>query len=262
VEYWLTGDTNYSFALPRKVTNALGHTTSATYDYRSGLALTTTNVNGGMATSTYDTWDRLSQYRAVSGATTNYSYTLTPPLKVTVTDPYGRVTEQQLDNHGRPTQQTTQGQPGQPNIVKHSFYDAGGRMQQSGTPYLWGAPEYKTGYEYDPLGRPTRVDLPVAGNAVAYAYGTSASGYTTQITNPDGRRRQCTYREDGNLIEVTEGDAANNLTIRTYYSYDAVGRLLQIALGQSNPQTRSFTYDTLGRLRTETHPESGTTTYN
>ena len=44
--------------------------------------------------------------------------------------------------------------------------------------------------------------------------------------------------------------------------YDAIGRLLQIVLGQSNPQTRSFTYDSLGRLRTETHPESGTSTYN
>ena len=50
---------------------------------------------------------------------------------------------------------------------------------------------------------------------------------------------------------------------RTKYSYDALGRVLQVVKNalSGTTQTRSFTYDALGRVLTATYPESGTTTY-
>ncbi|HSR50979.1 MAG TPA: RHS repeat-associated core domain-containing protein, partial [Acidobacteriota bacterium] len=44
----------------------------------------------------------------------------------------------------------------------------------------------------------------------------------------------------------------------TFYSYDALDNLVEVVQG---PQTRSFGYDSLSRLVSETHPESGTATY-
>ena len=79
------------------------------------------------------------------------------------------------------------------------------------------------------------------------------------MTNTDGKQRRYTYQEDGKISEVLEEDESGSLTIATNYTYDAMARLLTIVQGI---QTRSFTYDDLGRMLSETHPESGTTIYS
>jgi RHS repeat-associated protein len=56
--------------------------------------------------------------------------------------------------------------------------------------------------------------------------------------------------------------------MRTFYSYDALGNLLQVDQKGSAPndstqwRTRTFTYDSLSRLLTANNPESGTITYS
>jgi RHS repeat-associated protein len=48
----------------------------------------------------------------------------------------------------------------------------------------------------------------------------------------------------------------------TAYQYDAMGRLTFVNLAGTSVQNRYFVYDLFGFLRSETHPEKGTTTYS
>src|SRR5437016_1642859 len=77
-------------------------------------------------------------------------------------------------------------------------------------------------------------------------------------TNAENKKRKYTYNELGQVSKVTEQDSAGNLTVTTTYAYNTLGKPVQIVQGS---QTRTFAYDSLGRLTSETHPESGSTTY-
>jgi len=92
------------------------------------------------------------------------------------------------------------------------------------------------------------------GGSVVYQY----AGNTTTVTDPDGKAKRYTYNALGKVSKVTEQDSQGSLNVDTTYEYDALGRLTRIVQGA---QVRSFTYDNLGRLTVETHPESGTTAY-
>lgn len=71
------------------------------------------------------------------------------------------------------------------------------------------------------------------------------------------------YRSDGSLVRVRE--ASNTASwVEAGYTYDVHGRLWGVAIsgaGGATTQNRSFTYDGPGFLTSETHPESGTTSY-
>jgi RHS repeat-associated protein len=88
---------------------------------------------------------------------------------------------------------------------------------------------------------------------------TSYSGPVTTVTDQAGATRVTTADALGRLVQVTEDP--NNLNYLTAYTYDAQGNLTQVSQGASSPQTRSFVYDTLGRLTTAINPESGSINY-
>jgi YD repeat-containing protein len=82
-------------------------------------------------------------------------------------------------------------------------------------------------------------------------------GSSTTITEPDnGSHMQVTRTSQsdgaGRLAQVTDGTGV------TVYSYDALDDLTGVTQGS---QTRSFVYDSLGRLGTAANPESGATRY-
>src|SRR5262249_39669485 len=68
----------------------------------------------------------------------------------------------------------------------------------------------------------------------------------------------------GHLIRVDEPDGSGSLGSTaspaqpTSYAYDVFGNLTTVTQGS---QTRTFTYDSLSRLRTAVNPESGTISY-
>jgi len=114
-------------------------------------------------------------------------------------------------------------------------------------------------YTYDALGRVTTIRTPLVPGTASYGWAyRSYSGTTTTVTDPDGKIKAYVYDAKGRISKVKEPDPAGNLTLETNYSYDAMGRLIQIVQGA---QTRSFAYDSLGRLAWESHPESGLTAY-
>ncbi len=166
-------------------------------------------------------------------------------------------------------------------------YDTSGRLSTTSMPCAtttWNCPTPVTNQSYDALNRPTSV-TDAGGGTVSYRY-TNNDVLQTLGPAPTGehtKQKQLEYDGLGRLIsvcEVTSGSGSacaqsNVLTgYWTRYRYDALGRLTGVCQNTSQPysvdcvanpstgqQTRSFAYDMLGRMTSETNPENGQTTY-
>src|SRR5439155_19068124 len=91
-------------------------------------------------------------------------------------------------------------------------------------------------------------------------------------TGENSKRRQLEYDGLGRLTSVCEitsasgsgacGQNSSQTGFWTKYTYDTLGNLTGVSQNaQGTAQTRSYGYDFLSRLISETNPESGTTTY-
>jgi RHS repeat-associated protein len=88
----------------------------------------------------------------------------------------------------------------------------------------------------------------------------------TTVTDQAGKQRRNVVDAAGRLTRVDEPDKDSGLLDNggtpvqpTSYDYDVFGNLRHVYQGS---QTRTFTYDSLSRLRTATNPESGTISYS
>ncbi len=179
------------------------------------------------------------------------------------------------DGLGRLTKKTLVNDPEGATIAERSF-DSTGRVQAIKNPYRSiSDPTYGTEtYSFDGLDRVTgitRADGSSAstsyGPAVSGAGGASAQlcssgtyglGYPTLFVDEAGKKRQTWEDGFGKIIEADEPDANNNLTLGTCYQYNLLGNLTQVVQAS---QTRTYTYDGLGRQTAVTTPESGTTNF-
>lgn len=163
--------------------------------------------------------------------------------------------------------------------VSYTF-DPAGRLYTVSVPcatgYMGTCPTAQTVTIYDGLGRPTEVADVNLGttkylypqNDVLITRGPAPSGENT-------KQRQLEYDGLGRLTSVCEittslpgygtcGQSSPQQGYWTKYTYDANGNLTgvtQNAQATSGQQTRSYSYDDLSRMTSETNPESGTTTY-
>lgn len=86
-------------------------------------------------------------------------------------------------------------------------------------------------------------------------------GNVTKVTDPAGKWKKSVTDAFGNLVKVTEPDPALG-DVNSVYTYDVSGQLLTASLTRgSTTQPRTWVYDGLKRLSSETLPETGTTTY-
>jgi len=105
-----------------------------------------------------------------------------------------------------------------------------------------------------------------SNNDVLVTIGPAPSGENT-------KRRQLEYDSLGRLTSVCEitsfagsGTCGQNSAQTGYwtkYSYNPLGQITGVTQNaqSSTTQTRTYVYDLMGRLTSETNPESGTTTY-
>jgi RHS repeat-associated protein len=159
-------------------------------------------------------------------------------------------------------------------------YDSFGRISRVTLPYngTWeqtssSAPATTT--TYDALSRPLVVTD--AGNGTVSDTYTQNDTYISVGPPPTGenaKSRQLEYnalRQLTSVCEVTSatqsgscGQSSPTTGFLTKYSYDALGDLTgvtQNAQPNGTAQTRSFSFDLMGRLTSETNAESGTTNY-
>jgi hypothetical protein len=141
---------------------------------------------------------------------------------------------------------------------------------------------------FDALGQKVFESYPNSINGTSYQYDTL--GRVTRITHPDASFRTYTYGVGG--IEVTETDERNNQTVYlyrafghpdnnkvpliiyspesvcTYMQYNLLNQMTQVFQGEYDSATencsgvpRDYTYNANYYLETEVHPETGTTTF-
>ena len=132
-------------------------------------------------------------------------------------------------------------------------YDDLGRETQKTQPYYEGDKTYSTTYNYDELGRTTKITYP-NGQSTKYNY----NGNTTTITNPLGQTTTKTTNIQGKIQKITDAEG-NTIT----YNYDAYGNLTKLTGPDGNATT--ITYNTLGKktsIKTPDIKKSWTYSYN
>ena len=270
-QYWLSAADN-AYAFPLRVFNARSQQQVAAYSYKSGLILSQTDANGVQTTYTYDNRDRLVRLNKPSGGAVTYTYSdacdcganpvVTPYAEVRTyitgspDDPPNakyQTSRSKIDTMGRLVEKEAVDPVGG-NIKTENTFGSWGQLSSVSVPHRTGATSYPVAYGYSGASHLASITLP-EGGTISYLY----QDKNVTVTQTDGRKRRYAYNEDGKIAQVIEEDDNGALTLTTNYIYDTLARLTGVLQGV---QTRSFSYDALGRLVSETHPETGTMTYS
>lgn len=250
-----------------------------------GRVTATVDATGVRLETTYDALDRIATTKDGASKVTTYAYDPTTGLLSSVTDPLSHITSYGYDWLGRPTSVTnaenatsstaydakgfvasvtnarnktttftynatgqllTVTEPGDAgNFVTTYTYDEGGR--------LWKRQNARGGldtYEYDALGRPTKLT-----DAVSKVWQTfyTNDGDIDHTIDGKGQTTSFAYDLAGRLLTVTPTSPTPVIT----YAYDKTARVLSMADGNG---TTGYTYDAVGRIATVARA-SRTTTY-
>ena len=264
-EYWYD-------ALGRQtdVIDTLGNVSISSFDDLGRVTSVTQNYLYGQAQNYKDAQG--NQYNII----TTYSYD-SRGNQIAVTDTTDTVTRTYFDALGRSTSVVRnltgsitnplppeRGTPIDPlnNLRTDTVYLGNGNID-----YTVDELGQQTEYDYDSLGRLMSVTDPLS-NSMGYEY--DASGNRTRMIDGEGIATYYEYDPLNRLKVVLEnyqpGPILNFETnVRTEYEYDAGGNRLNIRDGQSfldnNDYRTWFTYDDLGRLKSEMDPLGHTTTY-
>ncbi len=205
----------------------------------------------------YDLDLRLTEMNHPQGDPINIDYDDTN-RKVTVTQGTA-LTAETYDNRGRMAKRETNISPGV--VSTQTFeYDTLNNLTRQSEKSLNPVPDTFIDKTYDALNRVTSVST--ADGTTTYTY--NGPDVTITVASEVGPlTTTMKYDAAGRLIKVVE---PNN--IATTYAYDANDRLIRVchndnddvcSAGHTN--RRDFVYSSRGNLLSETHPESGTTTY-
>jgi len=277
VDTW--ADTNCTlgtntFAYLTKTTDALSHQTTHSYFRCMGLLASTKDQNdinnsGSGTTFTYDLMNRPLTISYPDGGQTTNSYVDTAPLSVTqqklVTTGLNVQHTSLFDGLGR-LQQTQFNDPdcttGSKLVkVDHAYgHTSGtGKFTKASTPYC-DTPNSTYGLmsttQYDALDRVTTVTQTDSSTATT-TYSGSSAGLTSTVTDEAGKASKSQMDALGRLTVVWEDPSG--LNYETDYTYDALNNLLSVNQKGSDAtkaRTRTFTYDSLSRLRCAANPES------
>ena len=294
-------------ALPTSVVvdpqNGTGtQTTTAAYDFSTGLVTSQTDINGQVSTISY-----VNQLLGTVDPFGRPGFTEAPQVNINGTNHKRRVTTTYLDsarqlivetdlnaqNDKLLKTRTTSDQLGRPVLteqtedgtnytlsVRNAYLDMGRVMLTSSAMRSTAAStDSWTRVTKDTAGRVKEVvtfggaTQPAWSGTNGIFTGAVTTDYDTQfttVTDQAGKKRRSMVDALGQLIRVDEPDPNGNLGTttspaqRTDYGYDMFGNLTTVTQPDAAiqvTQTRTFTYDSLSRLRTAVNPESGTVSY-
>jgi RHS repeat-associated protein len=266
-------------------------TTSATYDFYTGLPLTSTDVNGNVSSTSY-TNNSLGTVDPFGRPGTTYSPYVTTggvskrqTVKTYYEDSNLRTrAESDLFNEGDALLKvrTTSDQMGRPilseknengsssySIFSNTVYDVQNRVVLSSNPRRSASATTDgwTRVTKDVLGRATETATfsgasqpPTSGTSGNWTGSvTSAYAYnTTTTTDQAGKLRRSITNAAGQLVEVDEPNSSGQLDVSgspaqpTNYYYDSLGKMVKATQGSQN---RYFMYDSLGRMIRARQPE-------
>ncbi|MGW8573669.1 toxin C-terminal domain-containing protein [Streptomyces niveus] len=272
------------------VTNALGHTVTTTLDPLRAQALTVTDANDRVTTSTYDPLGRVTKTwlpnRPAATNPDSPSYSFAYLIRrdnvnvVTTTnlthDAKYATSYAFYDGLLRPRQSQQESPDRAGRLISETFHDTRGLADRSsGTYYADGPaePVLVTGQEtkypahtetlFDGAGRPTAVISKKFTDETKRTT-TSYTGDTTTVVPPEGATATTTVVDAlGRTTELKQyTDAGRTTSQTTAYSHDKKGRLAEV----TDPSGAKWTYgyDIRGRQTTNSDPDKGssTTTYD
>jgi RHS repeat-associated protein len=242
--------------------------TMADYDFKTGLMRSITDANAQVTSFDYgDSLNRpTSIVRSADGASTLYSYSDTPGnlyvrTQTDLDSTHKLDSYQFFDKVGRPNRSFAW--EGGTYIVTDTQYDNMGRVSRISNPYRTSilndptinpSNDWATN-QYDTLGRVVSVTPPASAAATTLYFGNQVT-----VTDQAGKQRRSTADALGRLMTVDELNPNSTLYAQTTYSNNARGDLISVS--QPPNTARSFTYDSLSRLRVVANPEQiGATTY-
>jgi YD repeat-containing protein len=235
-----------------------------TIDAKTGLTATSRDTSGLATTFGYDTSGRLTSVVPPGTAQTTYSYanaTSTAAASVTAETAISGTTDglksiYTYDSLGRLVLESTIAND--KTRYRSTSYDAAGRKASVSSLETSAAPGHPTTFSYDALNRVISVTEP---DGSVTSFDRNAEPATT-------KRTMSVYTSAGDTAATTieQHDRQNRLSSLqepnntvTTYTYDVADHLTSVTMpGENNiTQHRYFTYDGLGFLRSERHPELG-----
>jgi RHS repeat-associated protein len=208
------------FGQPAVVTDALGHSTGATYDASGNL--TGIKLPGGLTyVYAYDAQGNVTQMTDPLGQKTDFNYSKDLNQLTSYTDAKGNSTAYAHDAQG--------------NLTSISYAD--GSHQN---------------FSYDPLGNLTE-SINARRQVIGNTY--NSAGQVTKEVFDDGSLVNDTYDVHGNLITAALTDTQGNITTTTL-KYDAADRLIEV--DQPGGLFLKFTYKPGGQ-RTRSVDQTGYT---
>lgn len=274
-----------------------GLTQSIAWNCTGAVQTSATDENGKIITTSYTTdhyyW-RPESTSDPTGATANFCYGLITSGTCNINPNQTESTLNfnsgnsvadtltTLDGLGRAHLQQTRQSPNSSNFDSgEADFDPLGRANRSTLPFTAAAGQTSssapaTTTTYDALGRPLTVTD--AGNGTAsYTY-TQNDVYISAGPAPSGenpKRRQLEYDGLGRLTSVCEvtslsgngtcGQSSSQTGYWTKYTYDLLNNLTGVTqnaqAASGSQQSRTYVFDFLSRVTSETNAESGTTSY-
>jgi RHS repeat-associated protein len=298
-----TYDLGTQYAYPSAVTwgsadpaSSARLTRSFTYDFGTGLLLTSTDPNGQITQYASDPATlRLQQMTLPAGGYTLYSYDdadmqISQSVWAADGKPAGE-TVTLFNGLGLVQQAETSSGIGPLGYDSWNAvtmqYDSMGRIWKRSQPYVWlarGSSPVWTVFSYDGLGRITSVQDPDGRQWTWYydepqlpdSASSDVLGETVRVQSPaitwlgktvNGADRWHRTAARGMLAEVVQPNAYGTWpggsvfdpgSVKTSYSCNALGLLVQVTQGPQGQQ-RTFRYDSLGRLTAQYVPEKSMT---
>lgn len=220
---------------------------TTTYTYNSfGEALTAQDALGNTTTNTYDSHGNLTSVttpapnNTTTASKTQFAYNSLGEL-TTITDPLNNVTTLAYTSVGLINTITD----AQSNVTTYGYDSHGNRTS------VTDALNHQTTFTYDSMDRLTKITYP---DSTTTQFGYDYRGRRTSVTDQNSKVTSYAYDDADRLITVT--DAASNVTT---YGYDTENNLTSIE--DANSHTTSFTYDAFGRVTKTTFPSGYVETY-
>ena len=264
------------FAFPTKTTQIVSgapqpFVLERAYDLSTGAILSSSGLNklAGETTSYVynDPLDRLTKVvRPIGAGESSYTYSNASTYPATVNasskldSTRNLVSTTFYDGLLNPIKSTTQDPNG--DVTSESTYDGLGRVIKITNPQREVTSDNTNGYTestYDGFGRIVSVESFTATNGSTGKVLSVYNGSDVEVTDQAGRKRKSVSDALGRLVSVFEPDPSGTLSLETKYNYDARANLLKVEQGV---QTRTFIYDSLGRLTGANVPESGLISYS